>query len=78
MKKNKKIIQAFVVIVVVGIGWIHNVDKNSYLYKQFRTVAVNSVGNNDQTDTLQVKENKIYLFTKNIIDSSIQHLISNL
>jgi len=78
MKKDKKIIQAIVVIVVVGIGWIHNVDKNSYLYKQFRTVAVNSVGNNDQTDTLQVKENKIYLFTKNIIDSSIQHLISNL
>jgi len=78
MKKDKKIIQAIVVIVVVGIGWIHNVDKNSYLYKQFRTVAVNSVGNNDQSDTLQVKENKIYLFTKNIIDSSIQHLISNL
>ena len=78
MKKDKKIIQAIVVIVVVGIGWIHNVDKNSYLYKQFRTVAVNSVSNNDQSDTLQVKENKIYLFTKNIIDSSIQHLISNL
>jgi len=78
MKKDKKIIQAIVVIVVVGIGWIHNVDKNSYLYKQFRTVAVNSVSNNDQSDTLQVKENKIYLFTKNIIDSSIQHIISNL
>jgi len=78
MKKDKKIIQAIVVIVVVGIGWFHNVDKNSYLYKQFRTVAVNSVSNNDQSDTLQVKENKIYLFTKNIIDSSIQHLISNL
>jgi len=78
MKKSKKTIQAIVVIVVVGIGWIHNVDKNSYLYRQFRTVAVNSISNNDQTDTLQVKENKIFLFTKNIIDSSIQHLISNL
>ena len=78
MKKSKKTIQAIVVIVVVGIGWIHNVDKNSYLYRQFRTVAVNSISNNDQTDTLQVKENKIFLFTKTIIDSSIQHLISNL
>jgi len=78
MKKNKKIIQAIVVIIVVGIGWIHNLDKNSFLYEQIRPIAVNLESNNDNTDTLRVNENKLYIFTKNIIDSSIQQLISNL
>ena len=75
MKKDKKIIQAIVVIIVVGIGWIHNSDKKSYLYEQFRPVAVSLLSNNDKPDTLQVNENNLYLFTKDIIDSSIQHLI---
>jgi len=78
MKKDKKIIQAFVVIIVVGIGWVHNLDKNSFLYEQFRPLTVNLESNNDNADTLKVKENKLYIFTKNIIDSSIQQLISNL
>ena len=78
MKKNKKIIQAFVVVVVVGIGWIHNLDKNSFLYEQFRPVTVSLTGNNEKTDTLQVKENNLYFFSKNIFDSSIQLIISSL
>ena len=78
MKKDKKIIQAIVVIIVVGIGWFHNLDKNSFLYEQFRPLTVNLESNNDNADTLKVKENKLYIFTKNIIDSSIQQLISNL
>jgi len=78
MKKDKKIIQAIVVIIVVGIGWIQNLDKKSFLYEQFRPVAVNLVGNNDKPDTLQVNDDNLYLFTKDIFNSSIQHLISNL
>jgi len=78
MKKDKKIIQAIVVIIVVGIGWIQNLDKKSFLYEQFRPVAVSLIGNNDRPDTLQVNENNLYLFTKDIFNSSIQHLISNL
>ena len=78
MKKDKRIIQAIVVILVVGMGWIHNLDKKSFLYEQFRPVAVNLSGNNDKPDTLQVNESNLYLFTKDFIDSSIQHLISNL
>jgi len=78
MKKDKKIIQAIVVIIIVGIGWIQNLDKKSFLYEQFRPVAVNLVGNNDKTDSLQVNDDNLYLFTKDILNSSIQHLISNL
>ena len=78
MKKEKKIIQAIVVVIVVGIGWMHNLDKNSFLYEQFRPVTVSLSSNNEKTDTLQVKENNLYFFTKNIFDSSIQLIISSL
>jgi len=78
MKKEKKIIQAIVVIIVVGIGWIHNLDKNSFLYEHFSPVTVSLTSTPEKPDTLQVKENNFYSFTKNIIDSSIQHIISSL
>jgi hypothetical protein len=78
MKNHKKIIQSIVVIIVVGIGWIHNLDKNSFIYEQIRTKIVNFESDNERTDTLQVKESNLYNFTKDIIDSNFQHLISNL
>jgi hypothetical protein len=78
MKKGKRITQALVVIIVVGIGCVHNLDKKSFIYEQLRTKTVSLESGNDKTDSLQVKENNIYIFTKNLIGSSIQHLILNL
>ena len=78
MKKGKRITQALVVIIVVGIGYVHNLDKKSVLYEQLLTKTVSLEGGNDKTDSLQVKENKLYIYTKDLIDSSIQHLIINL
>jgi len=78
MKKHKKIIQAIVVIIVVGIGWFHNLDKNSFLYQQISPVTAHWKSDLQKTDSLQVNENKLFVFTKNIINSGIEHLISNL
>jgi hypothetical protein len=84
MKKDKKIIQAIVVIIVVGIGWVYNLDRNSFLYEQIHSASVTWNNSSTTSDTLQLKEkksfdeNKLFIYTKNIIDSSIQHLISNL
>lgn len=78
MNKEKKIIQAIVVIIVVGVGWIHNIDKNSFLYEQFSPVAVYSIESDIKSDSLKVKVNSLYTYTKDLIGSSIQHLISKL
>ena len=78
MKKHKKIIQAIVVIIVVGIGWFHNLDKNSFLYRQISPVTAQWRSDLQKTDSLQGNENKLFVFTKNIINSGIEHLISNL
>ena len=78
MKKGKRITQALVVILVVGIGYVRNLDKKSFIYEQLRTKTVSLESGKDKADSLQVKENNIYIFTKNLIGSSIQHLILNL
>ena len=78
MRKDNKTVKALVVILVVGIGMLHNVNKNSFLYQQFRPGTVSLENNSDKSDSLQVKENKLFIYTKKIIDSGIQHLISNI
>jgi hypothetical protein len=78
MKKHKKIIQAIVVIFVVGIGWFHNLDKSSFIYRQISPVTAHWKYDLQKTDTVQGNENKFFVFTKNIINSGIEHLISNL
>ena len=78
MKKGKKIIQAIAVIVVVGIGWVHNQDRNSFIYEQLSTVTANWKNDIKKSDSLEVKQNNLYIFTKNVIYSGIDHLILNL
>ena len=78
MKKDKKFIQAMVVIIVVGIGWVHNLDRKSYIYRQISPVTANWKSDIEKPDSLEVKEGSLYIFTKNIINSGIEHLISNL
>lgn len=78
MKKGKRIIQAIVVVIIVGIGWVHNLDKNSFMYEQINPVTANWKDKLEKTDSLQVNESNLYIFTRNIINSGIDHLISNL
>jgi hypothetical protein len=78
MKKDKRIIQAIVVIIIVGIGWVHNLDKNSFMYKQISPMTANWSNNIEKPDTLQANESSFYSFSRDIIKSGIDHLISNL
>ena len=78
MKRHKRIIQACVVIIVVGIGWVHNLDKNSFLYQHISPVTADWKNDLLKTDSLPGSENKLFVFTKNIINSGIEHLILNL
>lgn len=78
MKKDKRIIQAIVVIIIVGIGWLNNLDRNSFMYKQINPVTADWSNNIEKPDTLQANESSFYTFTRDIIKSGIDHLISNL
>lgn len=78
MRKVNRTIKAMVVILVVGIGLFHNLDKHSFLYEQIKSVSVNTDENLGKSDSLQGKESNFYIYTKRIIDSGIQHLISTI
>lgn len=78
MKKGKRIIQAIVVVIIVGIGWVHNLDKNSFMYLQISPVTANWNNNIAKPDTLQANESSFYCFTRDFIKSGIDHLISTL
>jgi len=78
MRKDNKTVKAVVVILVVGIGLFHNLNKHSYLTERLKSVTISNDNYPKKTDSLEVKENTFYIYTKRIIDSGIQHLISRL
>lgn len=78
MKKGNKTAKAIVVILVVGIGMFHNADKNSFPINQLNPVSVSLENDSDNSESMQVKESKLFIYTKRIIDSCVQHLISRI
>jgi len=78
MKKGKRIIQAIVVIMIVGIGWVHNLDRDSAIYRRISTVNADWKDEAVRPDSVQVEENNLYILTRDIINSGIEHLISNI
>lgn len=78
MKKENKTAQAIVVILVVGIGLLHNANKKSFYFRYLNPVSASFESNSNKSDSIEVKENNLFIYTSKIIDSGIQHLISNL
>lgn len=78
MKKENKTVKAIVVVVIVGIGLLHNLNKQSFLYKQLEFAAVNKENYTEKTDSLPLKGNKLFIYTIKITNSAIQHLISGI
>lgn len=78
MKTINRICKATVVIIIVGIGLIHNLDNKSVISKSLNTVTVQLENDILANDTLKVNENRFINYSKSILKSSIQRLISNL
>ncbi len=78
MEKTKKISQALVVIIVVGIGLIHNVYTKTNHLNPYNPFSFSIENQAIKADSLKNNENSLYVYTKKIIDSGIKRLISNL
>ena len=78
MKNKNRLLKAAVVIVVVGIGLVHNLDNKSVFTKSLNSVTMQLENKILATDSLQNKENCIVNYSKSVLKSSIQRLISNL
>jgi len=77
MKTTNRIPKAIAVVVLLGFGLVHNID-NKYILAQSFNQATEEWENTEVTDTLKTPENKLFIYTRSIIKSSIQHLISNI
>lgn len=78
MKTSQRIPKAIVVILVIGIGLLHNMKNKSIIMEPFREMTDEFERSQIKSDTAQTNQNKLFIYTKSIINSGIQHLISNL
>jgi hypothetical protein len=76
MKSGKKYIKAIAVIIIVGIGIISNMTNNltisKFLYSNNLQNSIN------KADSIKTEPSRLFIYTKNIINEGIHHLISNL
>jgi len=77
MKTKNRFAKAFAVIVIVGIGLIYNTNSKVNLNDSIQSGSIITEESQIKSDTLEVN-NKLYIYTKSIIRSGIEHLISNL
>lgn len=84
MKTPQRITKAAAVIIIVGIGLFYNqykrmpvsgFIKSSSIYFNDYSIKSDSL-NSDESKKLN--ESRLFIYTKNIINEGIHHLISNL
>jgi len=78
MKATQRISKAIVVIIVVGIGLLHNMKEKSIVMEPFREMTAEFEKSQLKSDTVQSGESKLFLYTKSIINTTIQKLISTI
>ena len=75
-KTSKRFIKATVVVFVVGFGWLHNIDKKTEFTDSIYKVSIIDY-NCLNSDTIKANDNGFLKYTKSLLKSGIQHLISN-
>jgi len=79
MKTSQRIPKAIAVAGIVGIGLFYNMDNKSIFSVPFRHMTLKWENEPVKTDTkVQATESSLFIYTKSIINTSIQQLISNI
>jgi len=82
MKTSQRTPKAIAVIVIIGIGLLYNMERKNIVMEPLREMTAEFERNQLTGDTVQTSgnesENKLFIYKKSIINTSIQHLISSL
>ena len=78
MKLSERIPKAIVVVAVVGFGALHNLKDNNLVMQPLRSMQAEISQSLVKEDSVHTSGNRIVTYTKSFINSSIQHIISNL
>ena len=76
MKENNRFLKAVAVIIIVGFGLIYNMNMKTIFSDFNYTESIQS--EMSKTDSLKSEPNRLFIYTKCIINEGIHHLISNL
>jgi len=77
MKTTNKNLKAIVVVMVVGLGLVHNME-SKYILTNSLSQAIEGWENSAEADSVKASGNGLADYTQSIIKTGIQHLISNL
>jgi hypothetical protein len=79
MKTDKKrLTQALVVVLIVGIGQFYNINRKMHFFQPFQTTVT---WNSDSVKADSIPSNNgssLVTYSSKIISTGIQHIISNL
>jgi hypothetical protein len=80
MKTSQRIPKAIAVIIIIGIGILSRTENKQAIANQFEQFSEKLESNVTKSDSLDNAntENKLFIYTKSIIQTSIRHLISNI
>lgn len=80
MKTSQRIPKAIAVIVIVGIGIFHNTNNKQIIETQFQQLSSELESKVVKSDSLNTTntENRLFIYTRSIIQTGIRHLISNI
>jgi hypothetical protein len=80
MKTSQRIPKAIAVIIIIGIGILSRTENKQAIANQFEQFSEKLESNVTKSDSLDSAntENKLFIYTKSIIQTSIRHLISNI
>ncbi len=76
MKTNNRFTKAVVVIIIVGIGFFSNLNKKMKFTEIIYSKTIQA--ESTKIDSLKPEPDNFFIYTKNIINEGIHHLISNL
>lgn len=77
MKTTYRIPKAIAIVVILGLGIIYNMERKHIIMQTYSKIT-GEIETVDESDTLESSENKLYIYTKTFIKTSIQQLISNI
>jgi hypothetical protein len=80
MKTTQRLPKAIAIVIIVGIGLLYNMRTRNIVMEPFREMTAEFKREQIKSDTVQTNENqsRLFIYTKSIINTSIQHLISSL
>ena len=78
MKTTNRIPKAIAVVIIVGFGMVHNMENKHIILEPIQQITANWEITQEDSDSIKTSENKFINYTKSMLKTGIQHLISTI